>query len=93
MLITNIAFLFCQSWDRCCLIKVLSWVSNSLIMCKYVFSVVVMLAWPNLFETPAIETPAYKSKDAWVWRRPWIEISGIPALMHLLLRKLLTVEL
>ena len=47
-------------------------------MCRYVFCVVVMLACPNLRATLAIDTPAKSSREAWVWRSPWIEITEMP---------------
>ena len=52
-----------------------------------------MLAWPNLRATLAIETPANNSKDAWVWRRPWIETTGIFADLQCRANIAFTVEL
>lgn len=52
-----------------------------------------MLECPNRLATLAIETPAKSSSDAWVWRKPWIEIIGTPAFLQWRARRSLTVEL
>lgn len=62
-------------------------------MWKYVFCVVVILAWPNLFAMLATETPANNKREACVCLKPWILITGILALMQTLLSISLIVEL
>ena len=50
--------------------------SNSCIMCRYVFCVVVMLECPSLWATLAIETPAKRSREAWVCHYGIITTNG-----------------
>ena len=52
-----------------------------------------MLEWPSLCATLATDTPSKRSSDAWVWRRPWMVMAGMPALAQRLLSASLTVEL
>ena len=58
------------------LIALLSFSSNSLIVCKYVFIVVLISECPNLFETDSMFTPLYKRTEACVWRKPCM-LSGL----------------
>lgn len=52
------------------IIKSISVFSNSCIICKYVFCVVVILECPNLCATLAIDTPANNNIDACVCLNP-----------------------
>ena len=52
-----------------------------------------MLEWPSLLATLAIETPVNNNSEACVWRRPWIDMTGILHFLQCLLRISFTVEL
>ena len=67
--------------------------SNSWMMCRYVFWVVVILACPRRLATLAIETPANNSNEAWVCLKPWIEMTGIFRDKQCLFKISFTVEL
>ena len=54
---------------------------------------VVMLAWPSLLATLAIDTPAKSSSDACVCLRPCTVMVGIFAALHRRSRMSMTVEL
>ena len=79
--------------ERDLMIISISLLSNSWIIWRYVFWVVVILECPNLLATLAMDTPAKRRRDACVWRKPWTEITGMPAFLQCLARRSLTVEL
>lgn len=86
-------FILIYNPDNVRITKSTSLFSNSWIICKYVFCVVVILACPNLRATLAIDTPANNSSEACVCLSPWMEISDIPHALQCLVSTSFTVEL